>query len=331
MEEGESSPLLSQGPAGQERAPTRSNAPTSNILGPELWKDQVGAWGCRCCPGAKHQAWKEGQASSLPLSTGSNCAKYLTFLSNFFFSLLALVALAAGLWGLAVKRSPEYSWGGALPADPMLVLVLGGLVVSVVSLSGCLGALCENGCLLRFYCGAVLSCLALEALAGTLVVVLWGPLQEGLKYALHAAIIHYRDDPDLGFLLDQVQLGLQCCGAVSYQDWQQNLYFNCSSPGVQACSLPASCCINPQEGGALVNTQCGFGVLHLDQNAAGQVVHLQGCWPVLQRWLRGNMQTAGGCAIVVVLIQGAELLLAACLLRAIAVPKTAEDTEPRPL
>lgn len=105
----------------------------------------------------------------------------------------------------------------------MLVLVLGGLVVSVVSLSGCLGALCENGCLLRFYCGAVLSCLALEALAGTLVVALWGPLQEGLKNTLHAAIIHYRDDPDLCFLLDQVQLGLQCCGVVSYQDWQQNL------------------------------------------------------------------------------------------------------------
>lgn len=108
-------------------------------------------------------------------------------------------------------------------------------------------------------------------------------------------------------------------------------YFNCSSPGVQACSLPASCCINPQEGGALVNTQCGFGVLHLDQNAAGQVVHLQGCWPVLQQWLRGNMQTIGGCVITVVTIQGAELLLAACLLRALAVPKAAEDTEPGPL
>lgn len=215
--------LLLQGTAGQERPLTRNSAPTSNILGPELWKGQVGAWGCRCWPGAKQQAWKEGQASSLLLSIGSNCVKYLTFLSNFFFSLLALVALAAGLWGLAVKRSPENSWGGALPADPMLVLVLVGLVVSLVSLSGCLGALCESSCLLRFYCGAVLSCLALEALAGTLVVALWGPLQEGLKNAVRAAIIHYSDDPDLGFLLDQVQLGLQCCGAVSYQDWRQNL------------------------------------------------------------------------------------------------------------
>lgn len=105
----------------------------------------------------------------------------------------------------------------------MLVLVLGGLVVSMVSLSGCLGALCENSCLLRGYCGAVLSCLALEALAGTLVVTLRSPLQDGLESAFHAAISRYWDDPDLRFLLDCIQLGLQCCGAQSYQDWQQNL------------------------------------------------------------------------------------------------------------
>lgn len=332
MEEGESSPLLSQDTAGQEQPLTRNSPHTPNIPGPALWEDQVGTWGCRCCPVAEHQARRKGQASSLPLSTGGSCVKYLTFLSNFFFSLLAVLALAAGLWGLAVKQSPESGWDGALPTDPMLVLVLGGLVVSVVSLSGCLGALCKNRCLLHFYCGAVLLCLALEALAGTLVVALWGPLQDGLKYSLHVAIVRYRDDPDLCFLLDQVQLGLQCCGAVSYQDWQQNLYFNCSSPGVQACSLPASCCIDPQEEGALVNTQCGFGVLRLDPDAAGQVVYLQGCWPVLQQWLRGSMQTIGSCAVTVVMIQGTELLLAACLLRALAVQKAAaEDTEPDPL
>nr|XP_006987782.2 tetraspanin-10 [Peromyscus maniculatus bairdii] len=331
MEEGERSPLLSQGTAGHAQPLTRNSPPASNIPGPALREDQVGAWGCRCCPGAKHQAWREGQASSLPLPTGSSCVKYLTFLSNFLFSLLALWALAAGLWGLTVKRSPEGGWGGALPTDPMLGLLLGGLLVSVVTLSGCLGALCKNSCLLRFYCGAVLTCLALEALAGALVVALWGPLQDGLKYTLHVAIVHYRDDPDLCFLLDQVQLGLQCCGAVSYQDWQQNLYFNCSSPGVQACSLPASCCINPREEGALVNTQCGFGVLHLDPDAAGQVVYLQGCWPVLQQWLRGNMRAIGSCAITVAVIQGTELLWAACLLRALAVQKAAKDTEPGPL
>ncbi|XP_051015261.1 tetraspanin-10 [Acomys russatus] len=310
-------PFPLQDTGNQEQPLTRNGWPAANSPGPALWKDCKEAWGCGCCPGAKHRARREGRVSCLPLSLGSSCIKYLTFLSNFLFSLLALLALAAGLWGLAVKRSVGSDWDGPLPTDPMLVLVLGGLVVSVVSLSGCLGALCENSCLLRCYCGAVLSCLALEALAGALVVALWSPLQDSLKYTLQVAIVHYWDDPDLHFLLDQVQLGLQCCGVASYQDWQQNLSFNCSSPGVQACGLPASCCINPQEEGASVNTQCGFGALHPDLSAAGQAVHLQGCWPVLQEWLRGHMQTIGGCAITVVMIQGTELLLATCLLRAL--------------
>ncbi|XDB61512.1 hypothetical protein AB1E18_014869 [Capra hircus] len=234
-----------------------------------------------------------------------------------------LLALAIGLWGLAVKGSLGSSWGSPLPADPMLGLVLGGLAVSAVSLAGCLGALCENAFLLRCFSGGVLAFLVLEAAVGALVVALWGQLQDGLEHVLRLAITHYQDDPDLCFLIDQVQLGLQCCGAATYQDWQRNLYFNCSSPGVQACSLPASCCIDPWEGGASVNDQCGFGALGLDEDAAQRVVHLEGCGPPLLRWLRSNIQTVGCYAIAVVLVQGLELLLAIQLyLRLPALPRS---------
>uniref|UniRef100_A0A8C6G0B0 Tetraspanin n=1 Tax=Moschus moschiferus TaxID=68415 RepID=A0A8C6G0B0_MOSMO len=184
-----------------------------------------------------------------------------------------------------------------------------------LSLAGCLGALCENAFLLRCFSGGVLAFLVLEAVVGALVVALWGRLQDGLEHVLRLAVIHYQDDPDLCFLIDQVQLGLQCCGAASYQDWQQNPYFNCSSPGVQACSLPASCCIDPWEGGASVNDQCGFGALGLDEDAAQRVVHLEGCGPLLLRWLRSNIRTVGCYAVVVVLVQGVELLLAIQLVR----------------
>ncbi|ELK12250.1 Tetraspanin-10 [Pteropus alecto] len=205
----------------------------------------------------------------------------------------------------------------------MLGLLLVGLVVSAVSLAGCLGALCENTFLLRCFSAGLLAFLVLEAVAGALVVALWGPLQDGLEHALRLAITRYQDDPDLHFLVDQVQLGLRCCGAASYQDWQQNLYFNCSSPGVQACSLPASCCIDPQEDGASVNDQCGFSALGLDEDAAQRVVHLEGCGGPLRQWLRENIRAVGGFVIAVVVVQGAELLLATQLVRALAVRKAA--------
>ncbi|XP_053424058.1 tetraspanin-10 [Nycticebus coucang] len=322
MEDGERSPLLSQDTEGQKPALSMNNSPTSSHSDPALQEGQVRAWGCSCYPpGAKHRAWTEDPALSLP--AGSSCIKYLTFLSNFLFSLLGLLVLAIGLWGLAVKGSLGSDWGGPLPVDPMLGLALGGLVVSSVSLAGCLGALCENTCLLCCFSGSTLAILVLETVAGALMVALWGPLQDSLEHILHMAITHYQDDLDLSFLMDQVQLGLQCCGAVSYQDWQQNLYFNCSSPGVQACSLPASCCIDPREDGASVNYQCGFGALRLGADAAGRVVYLEGCGPPLRRWLRRQLPAVGVSAIVAAGVQGAELLLATQLIRALTVRKGA--------
>ncbi|XP_072796194.1 tetraspanin-10 isoform X2 [Vicugna pacos] len=206
MDEGEKRPLLSQDARDQEPARTRSSPLTPIPPGPAPWEDQ-----------ARGEGLGGVLAHSLP------CLKGLIFLSNFLFSLLSLLALAVGLWGLAVKGSLRTRWGGPLPADPMLGLVLGGLAVSVVSLAGCLGALCENTFLLRCFSGGVLAFLVLEAMAGALLVALWGRLQDGLEHILRVAITHYQDSPDLCFLIDQVQLGLQCCGAASYQDWQRNL------------------------------------------------------------------------------------------------------------
>ena len=35
---------------------------------------------------------------------------------------------------------------------------------------------------------------------------------------------------------------LQCCGVHSYNDWEMNLYFNCTSYSSEACGVPFSCC-----------------------------------------------------------------------------------------
>uniref|UniRef100_A0A8C7BBK0 Tetraspanin 10 n=1 Tax=Neovison vison TaxID=452646 RepID=A0A8C7BBK0_NEOVI len=266
------------------------------------------------------QLWRAGlggdRASSLPL--GSSCLKYLIFLFNFLFSLLGALALAFGLWGLAVKGSLRGSGGAALPEDALLGLALGGLAVSAVSLAGCLGAFCENACLLRCFSGGLIAFLALEAVVGSLLVALWGPLQDGLEPTLRAAITHYQDDADLRFLIDQVQLGLQCCGVSSYRDWTRNPSFNCSSAGAQACGLPASCCISPRGDGVVGHDPCGFGALGPDE-AVQRRVHLEGCGLALRGWLRANVRAAGAWAIATVVVQGLELLLAARLVRALAV------------
>lgn len=92
------------------------------------------------------------------------------------------------------------------------------------------------------------------------------------------AIIRYREDRDLENAIDFIQkkvkkkwfsdwesvflyfsllvvsvllllcLQFQCCGVESNEDWNQNVYFECSdtNPSLEACGVPFSCCVHLQ-------------------------------------------------------------------------------------
>ncbi|NWW74759.1 TSN10 protein, partial [Climacteris rufus] len=221
------------------------------------------------------------------LSPFSHCMRYLAFLWNLLFLLLGLLVLAVGVWGLLAKGPlPGGERGVPLGSDPMLLFVLAGLGASAVSLAGCLGAFCASPCLLRFFLGAVLAFGGLEVLGGLLLLLARRRLRDRLRDLLLLCLLRYQEDPDLQFLVDEVQRSLQCCGLESYRDWESNPYFNCSAPGAQACGVPASCCQDPLEKGSVPNAQCGFGVLGLGAAAAGALVHPGGCGAALGTWLR---------------------------------------------
>ncbi|NXR10246.1 TSN10 protein, partial [Semnornis frantzii] len=250
--------------------------------------------------------------SSVPPMPGtfSQCVRYLAFFWNLLFLLLGSLALAVGVWGLLAKGSLQGERLAPLGSDPMLFFVLVGLAASTTSLAGCLGTLRSSPCLLRFFVGAVLAFAGMEVLGGLLLLAVWHRLRDALRDALLLCLLRYHDEPDLRFLVDEVQQSLQCCGLGSYRDWEVNLYFNCSAPGAQACSVPASCCLDPWQNGTLVNTQCGFGALRLGDVAASTVVHLSGCVARLSAWLRSQAGGIAAAAALLVLVEAASVLMA---------------------
>ncbi|NXF13079.1 TSN10 protein, partial [Smithornis capensis] len=244
-------------------------------------------------------------------STFSHCVRYLAFLWNLLFLLLGLLVLAVGVWGLLAKAPlPGGERGVPLGSDPMLLFVLVGLGASAVSLAGCLGAFRASPCLLRFFLGALLAFGGLEVLGGLVLLLARQRLRDALRDLLLLCLLRYQEDPDLQFLVDEVQRSLQCCGLGSYRDWESNPYFNCSAPGVQACGVPASCCQDPLENGSVPNAQCGFGVLGLGAAAAGAVVHVGGCGAALGAWLRGQAGAIATAAATLVLLEAVGALLA---------------------
>ncbi|NXQ60180.1 TSN10 protein, partial [Anthoscopus minutus] len=250
------------------------------------------------------------------LSPFSHCVRYLAFLWNLLFLLLGLLILAVGIWGLLAKSPlPGGEHGAPLGSDPMLLFVLAGLGASAVSLAGCLGAFRASPCLLRFFLGAVLAFGGLQVLGGLLLLLARRQLRDALWDLLLLCLLRYREDPDLQFLVDEVQRSLQCCGLESYRDWEINPYFNCSAPGAQACGVPASCCQDPLENGSVPNVQCGFGVLGLGAAVAGAVVHTGGCGAALGAWLRGQAGAIATGATALVLVEAVGGLMALRVLR----------------
>ncbi|KAM4030447.1 tetraspanin-10 [Anomaloglossus baeobatrachus] len=211
--------------------------------------------------------------------------KYLMFFFNFIFFTLGSGLLCIGFWGLADKQSLVGEQISNLGTDPMLVFVLVGLVVCVLSFSGCVGFIRENICLLKFFFAGITTLLVAQCVLALVVLCFHKQIQDSMKGTMLVAMKRYQDDSDLKFILDEIQLGMECCGAQSYQDWTSNLYFNCSSPGVNSCGVPYSCCIDPLQNGTVPNSLCGFGALGMSEAMAASLIYLGGCIPQLVLWI----------------------------------------------
>ncbi|XP_071778903.1 tetraspanin-10 [Centroberyx gerrardi] len=243
--------------------------------------------------------------------------KYLLFMSNLLFTVLGLLVLGLGLWGLINKESFAQEKIGSIGTDPMLIFVTLGLVLTVLCLSGCVGALRENCCLLRLFSAAVLVLITAQVLAAIVAYSLQGQIGDYLRSGMLAAMVRYQDDLDLRFITDEIQSGLQCCGAENYRDWEINIYYNCSAPGVLACGVPATCCVDPLENGTVWNSQCGVGAQMLDEFSAQSVIFLGGCLGGISRWIEQHTGLIGTAGIIILGVQILTLFITTRLLDSI--------------
>ncbi|XP_018526998.1 LOW QUALITY PROTEIN: tetraspanin-10-like [Lates calcarifer] len=243
--------------------------------------------------------------------------KYFLFLCNLVFTVLGLVVLGLGMWGLISKESFAQEKIGSIGTDPMLILVTLGFVLTILCLSGCVGALRENCCLLKLFSAAVLVLITAQVLAAILAYSLQDQIGGYLRSGMLAAMARYQDDLDLRFITDEIQSNLQCCGADNYRDWEVNIYYNCSAPGVLACGVPATCCVDPLENGTVWNSQCGVGVQQLDEFTAQSVIFLGGCLGGISRWIEQHEGLIGTVSIVVLGVQIVILFITTRLLESI--------------
>jgi len=251
----------------------------------------------------------------------SGWVKYTMFLFNFLFWLLGALLVAIGIYAVFDKWTSGEGFRFENIFDVIfnlafLFIIIGGIVF-IVSFAGCIGALRENMCLLKFYSLCLLMfflCeMALAALGFIFPTKVEGFLSGTLKDEL---IKNYRDDLDFQNLIDQVQKDFKCCGISNdgYMDWTLNAYFNCTkikedNPSVERCGVPFSCCCPTQncdpdgEEFELMNRMCGFDIQSQVEKEAGKKIYTKGCIPTIKGLLDNNLYLIGGITLGVALMQ----------------------------
>ncbi|XP_062372380.1 tetraspanin-5a isoform X1 [Sardina pilchardus] len=236
----------------------------------------------------------------------SCCIKYFIFGFNIIFWLLGMAFLAIALWawsekGVLSNLSSITDLGGL---DPVWLFMVVGAVMFILGFAGCIGALRENTFLLKFFSVFLGIIFFLELTAGVLAFVFKDWIKDQLNFFINNNIRAYRDDIDLQNLIDFTQEYWECCGAFDADDWNLNIYFNCTdtNPSREKCGVPFSCCTkDPAED--VINTQCGYDVRAKTDAEQKTYIHVKGCVPQFEKWLQDNLTVVAGIFIGIALLQ----------------------------
>lgn len=245
------------------------------------------------------------------------CSKYFLFGFNVVFWIVALFLIAVGIWAWFEKGFFDNLTAiSSLPVDPVIVVNGIGLLMFILTFAGCVGSLRENIFLLKCFAFCLSVIFFGEIIVGILGFVYKGWFSTQFATFVNSTIENYRDDPDLQNIIDFTQNYFECCGGVGPDDWDNNIYFNCTSTVevngaqftlVESCGVPFSCCTKPSTGKIeVVNTQCGYGVRDKDRFSAAERVskiNIEGCIPSFEGWAKTNLYTVGGILIGVALLQ----------------------------
>ncbi|XP_072164745.1 tetraspanin-5-like [Diadema setosum] len=248
----------------------------------------------------------------------SLCAKYTIFSFNVIFWLCGAAILGFGVWGLVSKSVASVeaiAQEVGISMDPMYGFIIIGGIIFLLAFLGCIGSLRENTCLLKFYVLLLILIFLAEITIGVLAYVYQDKFVQVIDSWVERTLVNYFDDPDSQFLMDNMQEGLECCGIDSPNDWQLNIYFNCSSKAQSRCSVPFSCCKpDPADPSGVVNYQCGYGVLAQPLADWYLVIHTTGCAQALRDWFINNAILLGCIGGALILLQSTAICLARSLI-----------------
>lgn len=233
-------------------------------------------------------------------SVVSPVVKYILLIGTFLHWACGATMVGIGIWAFVEKNKYFYQ-----PIEDIydvifdlsIVLIVVGGVMFIITMCGFVGALRENTCLLKFFYIALTIIFLAEIVGGALAFIFKDKAVEELKRVLKMVYVDsYQDDEES--VMDYFQENFECCGIRGYDDWNSNMYYNCTSGNVSPlkCAVPYSCCKDPDEfTPGLVNILCGAETL--GNSTVRSKIWTTGCVDKVLDIAQQNLPIIGAVAI----------------------------------
>ncbi|XP_065896750.1 tetraspanin-17-like [Dysidea avara] len=237
-------------------------------------------------------------------------SKFFLFVTNILIWILGSILLAVGI--IAELQKEDYGdVSSSVLASPAIICITIGSILFLLGVLGSVGALVELYYVLIIYVILLGIILLAEIGIAIFIFIRRDETEEIVREQMEELIVEYRNDPDLQNLIDSIQSDLlECCGVDGPKDWELNPYFNCSSPSLQSCSVPFSCCL-PEENSTIINTLCGDDILKGENTARrNEVIYTAGCYEEFDELLQDLLPLLAGVMIGIIVVEFMSIFLA---------------------
>jgi len=247
-----------------------------------------------------HQPGKEKKESDECCSL--SCLKFFLYIYNIILLLFGLSGLAVGLWTLidrgqflSLLTSSTYHIAG------ILVLVSGGLVV-IITVIGCCGISREGKGIILAYGSLLALTIVIQVAVGVTAYLYREKVHNELVLSLNSSFSKeygLSEHNVTTAAVDDLQSSLKCCGAESYEDWRQTLWW--TEDLRQSNKVPDSCC-------KTISRFCG--VRDHPSN-----IYYTGCAHKLSSMASKHLLLIGSIALVICLVEACGVILSLTLVR----------------
>ncbi|XP_059166168.1 tetraspanin-5-like [Physella acuta] len=232
-------------------------------------------------------------------------SRYTLFVINFLVWAAGVTMVGLGAW--AIVNSSGLDLFEALLKEPSWLMIATGIVMIIVGVVGCAGALRLNIICLRVFMVFVIVVFVLQLVLAGVVFFMMDDIQGNMLYIVKVAVTKYERDQNIArdASIDYLQQQFQCCGGSSYSDWDANRYYNCSNVLTSSrCGVPSSCCIDNRM------EDCGFQIRGSSVEDIKAYIYTEGCIVTLMKIFRNNVTIVAALAFSVCGIEILCLILA---------------------